>query len=282
MTFSLKNIITRLSHIAVFSLLIASVACSSSRHAVSDTASDVPTPESLTLSGIASSYRHWQDVSLPVKVSIRKPASVTLSGRLTMVRDRSIHLSFKMLGIEVASAYVDRDSVFIYERLHKYLLAEPMSRLSGKSNISLTDMQDLILARIFAPGTGTLNSNNTTAFSLTGSDSDITITPAHTPGYTLTYAMTAGVQPLIKQLTVNIPSAGTSTVSYSDWAETPAGQNPQHLEVSGRLSGKPLVASVTLDLGEAKWDSSPKNKWSVPRKATRITMAALAEMLKHM
>lgn len=285
MTLNIKNIFPHICRLAALALLVTAIGCSGSRHAASDTAgqaSDLVSPRTVTLTGIADSYLSWQDLSVPVRIALRQPASVTLSGRLTMVRDESIHLSFKMLGIEVASAYLDRDSAFVYERLHKYLLAEPMDRITGRTSLSLADMQDIILARICAPGTGTLKSSNTAAFSLTGTDNGTLITPLGTRNYSLTFLMKPGIPPLPEILTVDIPSAGKSTISYADWTATSAGTNPQRLELNGRLSGKPLDATVTLDYEQARWNTAPKNKWSVPRKATRISIVALAEMLKHM
>jgi hypothetical protein len=92
-------------------------------------------------------YQTWHDVYMPVKVNLKSPSSLSLSGRATMVRDSVINISFRVLGFEVAVANVTNDSVWLVDKYHKYLFAEPLSAITGGHNLSVGDIQQLLMRR---------------------------------------------------------------------------------------------------------------------------------------
>ena len=87
---------------------------------------------------------HWSDLYVPVKLELTEPARMSISGRATMVRDRSIYLSLRMIGMEVATVYVDTDSIFATEKLHKQMLAVDFDKTLG-GKLSVGELQDLLL-----------------------------------------------------------------------------------------------------------------------------------------
>lgn len=89
----------------------------------------------------------WHDVYLPVKVSLLQPASMSLSGRATMVRDSAVFVSMRVLGMEVATLYADRDSVIVLDKFHKYVYSEPLSAVTSRAGLTLGDIQEILLGR---------------------------------------------------------------------------------------------------------------------------------------
>lgn len=87
----------------------------------------------------------WSAVQLPVRVELSKPASFSLSGRATMLRDSVINISMRVLGMEVAVANVTPDSMFLVDKFHKYYFAEPLKAVLGSHMMSVGALQDIIL-----------------------------------------------------------------------------------------------------------------------------------------
>lgn len=86
----------------------------------------------------------WQNVVMPVRVTLRSPKNVSLSGRVTMIRDSVINLSMRILGMEVATVNVTADSVWIADRFHKYVFSESTGRVLGSHRLTVGQMQDIL------------------------------------------------------------------------------------------------------------------------------------------
>lgn len=111
----------------------------------------------------------WHDVYMPVKVSVDKPISQSLSGRATMVRDSLVHISMRMLGFEVAVMHIENDSMWVIDKFHKYQFAESLDKVLGKHKMSLGALQDIILG---------INEGNMRQFDNPSSGKTVTITYA--------------------------------------------------------------------------------------------------------
>lgn len=125
-----KNII----HVMIAALICGIVAgCSSRKNALS------PAPE-----GGA-----WHDMTIPVKLSLKSPASFALGGRATIVRDSVVYMSFRVLGFEAAVLNVTADSVFFVDKYHKYFFAESMDAVLGRyrKDMGIGHIQELLMGR---------------------------------------------------------------------------------------------------------------------------------------
>ena len=69
-----------------------------------------------------------------------------------MQRDRSVHLSLRFLGMEVASLMVTRDSIFALYKLERLYFAESISDLLGGFPATVGNVRDLLLGRAFILG----------------------------------------------------------------------------------------------------------------------------------
>lgn len=90
---------------------------------------------------------------MPVRVSAEQPMSMSFAGRATMIRDSVINISMRFLGMEVAVMRVADDSLFVIDKYHKYMFAEPMADILGERYRYLTtaDIQNIILGVSPAP-----------------------------------------------------------------------------------------------------------------------------------
>lgn len=97
----------------------------------------------------------WQNVYANVNVYASKPMSMNFSGRLTMERDRYIHLSMRFIGMEVAVLYMNVDSVYFVDKYHKYFYAEPLPVLLGSKYdyLTLGDLQRIYMGLEKLPDT---------------------------------------------------------------------------------------------------------------------------------
>lgn len=92
----------------------------------------------------------WTDLYVPVKLELTEPSRMSISGRATIVRNKSIYLSLRMIGMEVATVYVDADSIFATEKMHRQMLAVGFDRALGK-RLTVGELQDLLLGEPGAP-----------------------------------------------------------------------------------------------------------------------------------
>lgn len=99
------------------------------------------------LGGKTTADSEWHDLRVPVKVALRSPMNMSLSGRATMVRDSMVNISMRVFGMEVAVAHLTADSVFFVDKHNKYYFAEPLDALLGSHKMSVGRMQDIILGK---------------------------------------------------------------------------------------------------------------------------------------
>ena len=112
--------------------IFAATACSTSRQAASVSTSDTP------------DVQLWHDMYAPVSIRLSEPMQLSISGRATLVRGESIHMSMRMLGIEVAIVHIDNDSTWVVDKYHKIMCVEPTANLLRGRKITLTDLQELL------------------------------------------------------------------------------------------------------------------------------------------
>lgn len=87
----------------------------------------------------------WQNVYMPVRVSVSAPKSMSMSGRVTMVRDSVINLSMRVLGMEVAAVQITPDSVWVVDKFHKLVFSEGTRALLGGRTMTVGQIQALLL-----------------------------------------------------------------------------------------------------------------------------------------
>lgn len=87
----------------------------------------------------------WYNLYIPARVVVKTQKSLSLPARVTMVRDSVINISMRMLGMEVAAVQITPDSVWVVDKFHKYVFSDDTRQLLGKYDISMGQIQNLLL-----------------------------------------------------------------------------------------------------------------------------------------
>ena len=167
---------SRLLLIAACSALFFAAACGTGKEAsrTPSSASIVPPADAtpaVRFEAMTAAYGMWHDLQVPMRATLRSPMNMSASGRLTMVRDSLVHISMRVLGIEVAVLRVGRDSVHVFDKFHRYYAAESMAALSRRTGLTLADVQCALLGRAFMPGRGVATASMASRLRL-GGDAD--------------------------------------------------------------------------------------------------------------
>lgn len=231
----------------ITSLIFLMASCGSSRKGTSVTGQY---PEGGGGSTSSSRGIEWTDLTVPVSVNISQPASLRVSGVMTMVNGRDVHISLRMLGFEVGAAYITSDSLYAYAKLQRVYVAESISRVLGGIDATVSDVQSLLIG---APVSLPALSGNTT----------VEMTTSEQTG-----------QPL--SITVNHPSGRTGTVNYTPLEGTPFAST---VAISATTGSKRVAATLTYDWNRAQADTGASKAFSIPKGYRRIDATSLLKKL---
>ncbi|MDE6370228.1 MAG: DUF4292 domain-containing protein [Duncaniella sp.] len=193
----------------------------------------------------------WHDVKVPVSVRLTQPSTMRLNGTLTMVNGKSIAVSLRMLGFEVAGMYATEDSIFAYARLQKVYVAENLGKALGMAGATLGDLQALLTGapvKLPRPGGGVTVTGRTDA--TTGQLLEVTVAEPGGRSVELNYKPQPG-----------LPRAATA-------------------DITARSGGRETGVEIEYDWHRAEADkgSEPK-KFMIPTGYRRIDAARLLKSL---
>lgn len=95
--------------------------------------------------GTDSKPKGWHTLDVPLRVAVTSPDKLSANARLSMVRDSSVYLSLRMMGMEVAYLSASTDSVVLCSRFHKLYAADRLSRLLPPEYANMHTLQALLL-----------------------------------------------------------------------------------------------------------------------------------------
>lgn len=112
------------------------------------------------LSGVADSYTDWNELSMEGKLSM-KGLPIDPSFKVWMRKGSDVIVSLRapIIG-EVGRVEISPDSITVVNRMDKVYTRASSSEAFGKVGMSVLDVQDLLIGRIFYAGSGTLSSGN--------------------------------------------------------------------------------------------------------------------------
>lgn len=195
----------------------------------------------------------WERINMPVKLKLEAPNHFTISGTATFLRDTSIVFSLRMLGLEVAAIQLDRDSLLVIDKFHKYYLQAPISEISQKLNLTLSDIQNLLLGRV-------------PDYNFSRTNSDFTAEMIESDGQ-------------IGLLTISTSGRAPFTIEYGASVETPYGYFAKTLKANGELGKNPLSLTIEWSPDKAKWNEEvPLRKISIGKGYQEINIDNLKRM----
>lgn len=260
--------------------------CRSTKTAANQSQSGPATVEKATVeqrynSLISNSYKDWSTLSAPVKIEIDKPKRFSISGRAYMERDKSVLISLRFLGMEVGTVYIDNDSLFITEKIHKYYVAEDVKSLLGGYPLTIADLQSLLIGQPFVAGQGRLTAADRDKVNLCAAPVSKTWTitppsPADGIEYTFSIAMNTD---RLERLTVTAADYLPATVVYTDGGSTPAGTVSSVLNISATAAKTPIAAAIKWNFKNAEWNAKDLRQWKRPKGYTRLKQKEILNIL---
>lgn len=223
----------------------------------------------------------WTQINVPMKVAVKQPQRLSVSGRMYMRRDRDIYITLRVLGMEVANLYIDSDSVFAADKLHKMYVAEPIKDIFAGASLSIGDIQDALLGRPFINGSGPLTPGNireVTAALLPGGA--WSLTPRSLINGSIGYRFEFdGNDNSLTALTIDVDGKSYGC-RYADAAQVDGSRFMQQLSIATKAGNTPIDATITYDFDKVKWEVPASARWHTPKNYKRITPRALAKALE--
>lgn len=264
---------------AALTLALATSGCGSSKNA-STTGQDGTAPaiargatvEQRYESLITNSYREWSTLSVPVKIELTKPKQFSISGRAYMERDKSVFISLRFLGMEVGTIFIDNDSLFLTEKIHKYYVAEGVKSLLGGYPLTVADIQSLLLGQPFLAGKGRLSKADRQSLYICDApvSSTWTITPpAPADGIDYTFSLSMSSDRL-ERLTITTDDYLPATVVYSDGKASPAGEVNSVMDIAATAAKTPIAVYLKWNFSNAEWNTPDLRQWKKPKDYTRL------------
>lgn len=242
-------------------------------------------------SSLANSYKPWKDVSLPVKLELKEPKRFSISGKASMVHDKSVNISLRILGMELGAIYVDQDSIYIVSKMQRMAYVESLDFFSRNFGFTLEDIQSLLLGQAFVPGKGTLTLSEERNFRLQqGENADEWIfTPAQTPRNVSWHfegrnpQAEEGLGAILQALIVNPSAMKPLSAIFGEHTDTSAGIVASEVNLSATMSKRSLKLNIIWNFDRAEWNkgissAAPK----ISSSYNRLTTKGLLELLKKL
>ena len=274
----------------VAAILTAITGCRSGKTAQKTVQNDEPIPAEIAQQtpmqryrALCASYGDWQEVSMPVRVTLTAPKSVSFSARAVMKRNEWISVSVRMLGFELASVWIDNDSIHAIDKYHKRYLSESISRIFAGAGVGIGDIQDLLTGRGFITGNGggTFTPAAATMLDIQSTPDGIIILPLNDNNPELKYGfMLSPTANNVLAASVETTQGHAGTVVYPEFVTTPAGAFAATANLS--VVGKEARASIDWNFSSAKWNNGEKRSWKRPSGYKRINAEKLLKSLSSM
>lgn len=229
---------------------------------------------------LVDTWKPWKDMEVNAKVQITSPTKLNGAGKIYMKRGEWISVSVRMLGFEVATLWVDNDSLVAVDKFHKKYLAESTAALFGAAGVTVSDIQDLLLGRAFLSGKGTATPADRGNYDLRAAENGWYLLPRRQPEQ-FTYGFLVSLTDnALRGAAVDVEGYGSVSAYYSDYFESrTCGWFAQTVSVENSR-GKKIAATLKWDLNGAKFNQGMNKKRNVPEGYERIPASSLSSLLK--
>lgn len=182
----------------------------------------------------------WQRIQVPIQLKLSSPQKMSVSGTLNMVRDSTIVISARLLGMEVAVVAVDGETVTILDKYNRQAYKVGCKEVMGGFDLTVGQLQDII-----------------TGEALSGNLPEV-------PGKKKIFTVEVdGVMSKLIGAYLENPLRPFCEVRYPSHVSTPFGELVDTLQISVTQGQQMIEASCILNLEKAKWNESV-----IPRRVT--------------
>ena len=282
------------THLLAVAMAVAVTACGSPKAAVQPSqpaAASLPaatsqpaataqqTDKATRLSAIAMSFGTWKTMKAGGSVSLSGSQSFSSSMQMRMIKDKSIYISVRPLGmVEVAKLVITGDTLIVIDKLHKRYLCENVKLITNGLPASVSTLQDLFLGRAFILGKGTLSSGMTGDVTLTHVDGSYLVQPKQQyQGFNYDFKFDQDNKILSLEVTPAAAGASAYSVNYSDVSKTVAGNVAGQINVATKLNKADF--KFKLEYSSFTWNDDVKIDTQLPSNYKRIAGSSLLNML---
>lgn len=229
---------------------------------------------------LTNTWKPWRDIEMGVKFQLRAPAKLNAAGKIWMKRGEWISVSVRMIGIEVATLWLDKDSVVAVDKYHKKYISEPTSKLLGNAGVTISDIQDLLLGRAFLAGDGLATPDEVKKFDFEQSNNGWFLLPREQPAAFNYGFLASDNSSELRGAIVEVKDFGSVSAKYGDAFQS-RGCGWFAPDVSIETSrGKKIEAKLIWDLNGARFNGQSSRSCKIPEGYDKISSSALIKALK--
>lgn len=201
--------------------------------------------------------RPWDKLRMPLTVRLSQPKSVSISGTATMVRGKSLTLSFRVFGMEVAVLYLTQDSLLAIDKFHKRYVMEPLAPVLGGFPVNIDNVQDLLTGRPFLLGSDKTIAADASKFDIdVTSDSNIwTMIPKKMPSK-VEYGFSFDSMLSLVALIVKVADKAPVDLTYSPAEQTPVGPFSPQIAIEAQAGKTAVAGTISYNFGKLKTDKA--------------------------
>lgn len=263
----------------LLSILILS-ACRSTMPVVATATGDTTaakTTKEISQSILSRAQTDWDKLQVPITIRLMSPQSASISGTMSMCRGRDMLISLRYWGFEIGVLYLDDTNVLVLDKVHKKYVYEPIDKFLSGFNVTIANVQDLMLGRVFILGTQITAAQLNRAEIEHLGNQDWCFIPS-VPGKTISYGFTLDNQALPTCLMVCAEPHQPVTIKY----DRPCGNELAKTLSIDYVTGKLHIdADIDYNLSKIKYGDDVKiRKVTPPDNYQRIDPSQLSSMIK--
>lgn len=263
------------SILIILLILVLSAACKTSKNAVNKDEYIATLSLNDRYNYLVDDYSEWDNVYMPVKVNLIKPQKMSFSARVTMNRNKNILFSLRFIGMEVGSIYITSDSIYGIDKIHKYYLAESIKGMFKGYDVTMSDIQNILLGQVFMEGHGTMKKSMRKKIDISESDLQWFITPKKQPDDVNYFFTLRKNDNRLSILSIKHMSFPQVDCYYEEYEKTQIGDVAGSTTIVGRLGSTPIEATIDLSPKRAEWNFTKDRSWKYPKGYTKITAEQL-------
>lgn len=229
---------------------------------------------------LTESWKEWNNVEMGVKIRVTSPSKFNAAGKAYMKRGEWINFSVRMLGFEVATLWIDRDSIVAVDKYHKKYFSEPTDKLLGGAGITIENVQDMLLGRAFLAGKGTARPTDMKQFDFEDERNGWFLLPRQQPSSYKYGFLASSTYNGLRGAVCEIDNFGSVTVDYSNICESRlAGWFAGKVSVENSAKTR-IAVSLEWDLNSAKFNTNLARRCHIPEGSEKIPSSTLTKLLK--
>lgn len=223
---------------------------------------------------IVTHYPDWEDVSVNVNLSVSAPSQLKVSGKATMVKDKSIDISVRVFGMEMGRLLVTQDSVYAMVKPSKIYLQESLKDFLSSYTFNVANLQQLLIGEIFLAGVPETTPADASQFKMEGFSDGWTAVPKKQPKE-VEYGFMIDIADNLRRLAGG-NDHGQFAVDYTTYTSDNTAKGLAESTALSVIWGKNNIAGdLRWRWDSARWNQGISPTWTTPKGFKRVRASEL-------